>query len=76
MSEGHVRPVDGEVRRGLTGGWPALVGIGGRSDGPVAAVLIALLAVIGFTCAWPVFRWAYGLPGLGVSAPGRILSLA
>ncbi len=37
---------------------------------------VALLVVIGYTCAWPVLRWAYVLPGLSVGAPGRILSMA
>ncbi len=38
--------------------------------------LLALLVVLGFAFAWPGVRLLYGVPGLNLGDPGRILSLA
>lgn len=37
---------------------------------------VLLLLSLGFAQAWPLVRWLYALPGLGLGAPGRSLALA
>lgn len=53
----------------------ALVGLV-ADPGRAAFPGLLLLAAFAFAQGWPVVRWLYALPGLGLGAPPRVLALA